>query len=247
MKEKQRIDQLLVNQGFYPSRERAKRAVMAGHVHAEGLNTLKPGMMVDADTTFTIKEHERYVSRGGYKLEAALEGFDLCIDTCVAIDLGASTGGFTDCLLQFGAAKVYAVDVGKGLIDWKLRNDERVIVKEQLNARYLTQNDIPESADVVTIDASFISLKLVIPPVLPLLNPGGNLLCLVKPQFEAGKGQVGKNGVVRDENLILTILDDMIQFVISHGLEVRGQVRSPILGPAGNKEYIIWAVKPLIR
>ncbi|MDX9702477.1 MAG: TlyA family RNA methyltransferase [Candidatus Auribacterota bacterium] len=240
---KQRIDQLLVTRGYYPTRERAKRAIMAGLVEADGFSILKPGMQIPEDTNFVVKEHDKFVSRGGYKIEEAINSFDLCVDKKVVLDLGASTGGFTDCLLQCGAKKVYAVDVGKGILDWSLRNDERVVVIEETNARYLKTEDIPELVDIVSADLSFISLKKVIPSVLPILKDKGWLLVLVKPQFEAGKGLVGKNGVVRDEKLISRIMEDMIDFLIQHGLQVNGQVRSPILGPKGNKEYMLWAVK----
>ncbi len=245
MKNKQRADQLLVNLGFYPSREKAKRSILAGLVSAEKYPKLKPGQLVALDTQFHIKERERFVSRGGYKLDGAIVAFDLCLDGMVALDIGSSTGGFTDCLLQCGVSKVYAVDVGKGLIDWRLRNDSRVILIEEKNARYLTQQDLPEQVDVITVDVSFISLKKIVPAALSLLKDNGYILTLVKPQFEAGKGQVGKNGVVKDEKLISTILQDMIEFFISIGLVLRGQVRSSIRGPAGNKEYILWAAKPL--
>ncbi len=240
---KQRIDQLLVTRGYYPTRERAKRAIMAGLVRAEGIPSLKPGMQVAEDINFILKEQEKFVSRGGYKIEEAINAFDLCIDKKVVLDLGASTGGFTDCLLQCGAQKVYAVDVGKGILDWSLRNDDRVVVIEETNARYLKPEDIPEQVDVVSADVSFISLKKVIPAALPILKEKGWVLALVKPQFEAGKDQVGKNGVVRDEKLISRILEDMVDFFTQHGLQVNGQVRSPILGPKGNKEYMLWAVK----
>ncbi|MEW6535742.1 MAG: TlyA family RNA methyltransferase [Candidatus Auribacterota bacterium] len=247
MKKKQRVDQLLVALGHFSTREQAKRAVMAGFVSVEGLQHLKPGQLIDTETEFIIKEREPFVSRGGYKLQAALDGFNLSVCSKICLDVGASTGGFTDCLLQYGAKKVYAVDVGKGLMDWSLRNDPRVVLIEEKNARYMVADDIPEQVDILTIDASFISLKIIIPAVLPFLKIGGYLLPLVKPQFEAGKGQVGKNGVVKDKNLILNILDDMIEFLTSIGLEVNGRVRSPILGPAGNKEFLIWAIKPSVR
>lgn len=240
---KLRVDQLLVNQGYFPTREKAKRAVMAGMVVVDGHESLKPGQQVPEETTFTIKGQDLFVSRGGYKIEEAIKSFDLCVDGKICLDIGSSTGGFTDCLLQCGASKVYAVDVGKGLLDWSLRNDERVVVIEETNARYLKPEDIPEKVDVVSIDVSFISLKKIIPAALPVLKEKGWVLSLVKPQFEAGKGQVGKNGVVRDEKLISQILDDMILFFIQHGLQVNGQVRSPILGPKGNKEYMLWALK----
>lgn len=244
MKNKQRVDQLLVNLGYYPTRERAKQAILAGAVSAKGYSMIKPGQTVADNTEFEIKEKERFASRGGYKLDEALMAFNLVITDAVAVDVGASTGGFTDCLLQAGVKKVYAVDVGKGLIHWSLRNDPRVVLIEEKNARYISKDDIPEETDIITIDVSFISLKKIIPAVLCLLKEKGYMLALVKPQFEAGKGKV-KKGVVKDEKLISTILTDMIQFFTSLGLMVKGQVRSPILGPAGNKEYILWAEKPL--
>ncbi len=243
MGKKQRVDQLLVDLGLYSSRERAKRSIMAGLVTARHYPSLKPGLMLDSDTVFSVKEKERVVSRGGYKLQGAIDGFDLCLDGKIAIDAGASTGGFTDCLLQAGVKKVYAVDVGKGLIDWSLRNNDKVILIEETNARYLKEEDIGEKVDLITIDVSFISLKKVVPALIPILKKGGYLLSLVKPQFEAGRGKVGKNGVVRDEKLICQILDDMIDFFSALGLEVNGKIRSPIKGPAGNKEYLLWSIK----
>jgi len=243
MAKKQRIDQLLVKRGLYESRERAKRAIMAGYVVVEGLQNLKPGHLVGEDTVFTIKEKEKFVSRGGYKLEGAINAFDLCLDGMTALDIGSSTGGFTDCMLQSGVKKVYAVDVGKGLIAWSLRNDERVNLIENKNARYFEQNDIPEKVDLITIDVSFISIKKIIPAVIKTLKQHGYILALIKPQFEAERAQISKNGVVKDIEVIHNILTDRINFFESHGLEVRGQVKSPILGPAGNREYLLWAVK----
>jgi len=243
MGRKQRVDQLLVDLGLYSSRERAKRAIMAGLVTAEKYPSLKPGLMLPSETIFKVKEKERFVSRGGHKLQGAIDGFDLCFDGKIAADIGSSTGGFTDCMLQAGVKKVYAVDVGKGLIDWSLRNDDRVILIEGTNARYLKEEDISEKVDLITVDVSFISLKKVVPALIPILKKDGYLLTLVKPQFEAGKGLVGKNGVVRDEKLICQILDDMINFFSASGLVVNGKVRSPIKGPAGNKEYVLWSVK----
>ena len=243
MAKKQRIDQLLVKRGLYQSRERAKRAVMAGYVEVEGLQNLKPGHLVAEDTTFIIKEKEKFVSRGGYKLEGAINAFDLCLYGMTALDIGSSTGGFTDCMLQSGVIKVYAVDVGKGLIAWSLRNDERVNLIENKNARYFKETDIPEKIDLITIDVSFISIKKIVPAVIKALKQHGYILALIKPQFEAERAQISKNGVVKDIEVIQNILEDRKFFFESLGLEVRGQVRSPILGPAGNREYILWAVK----
>lgn len=243
MKKKQRVDQLLVKLGLYLSRERAKRAVMAGAVVADGYSNLKPGQLVSTDTVFKVKEKEKFVSRGGYKLEGAINSFDLCLCGMTALDVGSSTGGFTDCMLQAGVKKVYAVDVGKGLIAWSLRNDERVCLIENKNARYFKENDISEKVDVITIDVSFISIKKIVPAVIKALKQYGYLLALIKPQFEAERYQISKNGVVRDTEVIQNILAERKTFFESIGLDVRGQVKSPILGPAGNREYVLWAVK----
>ena len=243
MKKKQRIDTLLVQYGFFASRERAKRAVMAGQVSIKGYPSIKPGQLVSEHTAFIIHETDRYASRGGDKLEGAVNAFDLCVKDAIALDIGASTGGFTDCLLQYGAQKVYAVDVGKSLLAESLCTDPRVIQIDKSNARYMQADDIPELVDIITMDVSFISIKKIIPVVIQFLKPGGMLLPLVKPQFEVGKENVGRKGVVRDKKLISNLLQDMIKFCHSLSLDVYGQVRSPITGPAGNREYLLWVVK----
>ncbi|MCB1195294.1 TlyA family RNA methyltransferase [bacterium] len=243
MKKRQQIVQLLVEKGFYPTCEQARRAIMAGKVSAEGYSSLKPGLLVHDAIEFEIREPERFVSRGGYKLEGALEAFNLIIQGKIALDIGASTGGFTDCLLQAGAQKVYAVDVGKFLLDESLRNDPRVVQIDGMNARFFKPADIPENVDIITMDVSFISIKKIIPALISSLKKEGIMLVLVKPQFEAKKNQVGKKGVVHDQKLISLILDDMIKFLKVLCLDVCGQVKSPITGPAGNQEYILWAVK----
>ncbi len=241
---KLRVDQLLVDLGYYPTREKAKRALLAGLVYVNDQQITKPGQQFLPETEFIIKEEERYVSRGGYKLETAIDSFDLCLHGMVAADIGSSTGGFTDCMLKSGVTKVYAIDVGKGLISWELRNDSRVILMEGINARYLKESDLPQKVNLMTIDVSFISIKKVLPAVLNLLTKKGTLLALIKPQFEAKKNQVGKNGIVKDESLIQEILDDMIVFFNNNGLIVNGRVRVPIIGKnISNKEYMMWAEK----
>jgi len=241
---KVRVDQLLVDLGYYPTREKAKRAVLAGLVFNCDQQILKPGQPFSKDTDFIIKEEERYVSRGGYKLETAIYSFDLCLHDMIAADIGSSTGGFTDCMLKSGVRKVYAIDVGKNLIDWHLRNDPRIVLMEGINARYIKESDLPEKVDLMTIDVSFISIKKVLPAVIALLKKKGMLLALIKPQFEVKKNQVGKNGIVKDDDLIQEILNDMMIFLKNIGFTVNGRVRVPIMGKnLSNKEYMLWAEK----
>ena len=244
---KERLDVILHQRGLAPSREKAQAMILAGLVMAGDKRLTKAGMRhpVDIDLAIKGKEHP-YVSRGGLKLAGALERFpDIDLKDAVAIDVGASTGGFTDVLLRAGAAKVYAVDVGHGQLAWSLRNDDRVVVMEKTNARHLAPEMVPETPDVVVCDASFISLRKVLPASLDLLRPGGALAALIKPQFEVGKGQVGKGGVVRDPALHQAVQDDVRQWLEQDlGWLVRGIVESPITGPEGNKEFVIVAVKP---
>ncbi len=233
-----RLDQLLVQLEYCESREQARRLIMSGTVLVGGEPATKPGHKYSEDVVVLVKEKLRFVSRGGYKLEAALDHFNIDPTGWICADLGASTGGFTDLLLQRGAAKVYAVDVGYGQLHWKLRQDQRVVVMERTNARYLQQ--LPEPVQLVTIDASFISLRLLLGPARQLLTPIGQIVALLKPQFEAGREQVGKGGVVRDSDVQRQVLDEIVTWSEVHGLSPQGLVPSPILGPKGNQEYLLW-------
>jgi 23S rRNA (cytidine1920-2'-O)/16S rRNA (cytidine1409-2'-O)-methyltransferase len=244
MAERLRLDVLLVEKGLVESRQRAAALVLAGKVLVEGHKALKAGQRVAPNTTLEVlDEGETYVSRGGIKLAGALEAFSIQVAGLVAMDVGASTGGFTDCLLRRGAKSVYAIDVGYGQLAWKLRQDSRVVVLERCNIRYLTHEQVLEPVDLAVIDISFISLKKVIPKVLEFLKADSMLLALVKPQFEVGRGQVGKAGVVRDPKLHLQVVDDLEAFCRNQGLEVEGVVESSLLGPKGNREFFISAVK----
>jgi len=256
-----RLDQALVERGFCESRERAKRAILAGQVRINGQPARKPSDSVRPDDELKLDAGEKYVSRGGHKLEHALVHFQLDVMGLTAIDLGASTGGFTDCLLQHGAGKVFAVDVGQGQLAWKLRHNPRVVVMEKTNARYLTSDSfaahaVKESAspdrepsaaepsgpvaDLVVVDCSFISLKRILPAAAPLLKPGGRIVALIKPQFEAGKAEADKGrGVITDAAVHERVLTELREFVATQaGLCWRGVVESPLLGPAGNKEFL---------
>ncbi|MDR2296209.1 MAG: TlyA family RNA methyltransferase [Clostridiales Family XIII bacterium] len=238
--QKERLDAILHERGFFASREKAKAAVMAGIVLVDGAPAPKAGMPVARDAEIRlIAPACPYVSRGGLKLAAALDGF--CIDPAgaVAVDIGASTGGFTDCLLQRGARRVYAVDVGYGQLDWKLRNDARVTNMERVNIRLLPAGAIPEKADLVTIDVAFISLKLVLPVAATLMAEDGAMICLVKPQFEAGRAQVGRKGIVRDEKVHAEVIRNAIAHGRENGLDARGPIPSPIKGAKGNTEFLM--------
>lgn len=237
-----RLDKLLVDRGLTPSRERAQALILAAKVLVDGQKITKAGQKVSPECrTQLLGEDIPYVSRGGLKLEHALRTFELQVQGMVAMDVGASTGGFTDCLLQHGAARVYAIDVGYGQLDWKLRQDPRVVVLERENIRYLERERIPEPIDLAAIDASFISLKLVIPAVLAFLHPGAHCVALIKPQFEAGREHVGKGGVVRDEAVHRAVCQSISDFLEAVGLRVKGMTSSPILGPKGNREFLILA------
>jgi 23S rRNA (cytidine1920-2'-O)/16S rRNA (cytidine1409-2'-O)-methyltransferase len=233
---KKRLDVLLVERGLVSSRETGRRLIMAGQVRVGGEISDKPGRRVAADAVLTVEAGLPYVSRGGFKLEAALERFELDVSGWVIADLGASTGGFTDCLLQRGVSRVYAIDVGYGQLAWSLRQDPRVIVMERINARYL--ETLPESVDLVTIDASFISLKLLFPTVARWLQDDGRAIPLIKPQYEAGRRQVGKGGVVRDPAVHCQVLMDLLTWVEAQGWGILGLAPSPLLGPAGNVEFL---------
>ena len=247
-----RLDVLLVERGLAESRAKAQALVMAGHVRIAGQVAWKPATPVDSESTVTVDSGPRFVSRGGEKLDAALEAFQLDVSGLVCADVGASTGGFTDCLLQRGAAKVYAIDVGKGILHWKLRNDPRVVVMEETNARYV--ESLPERVDLVTIDASFISLKILLSVIKSWLYPLSSfieqgkkkdernyIVALIKPQFEAGKKDVSRgDGVIRDPEIHKQVLLDVLTFAQNAGFSIRGLAKSPLLGPKGNVEFLAW-------
>jgi 23S rRNA (cytidine1920-2'-O)/16S rRNA (cytidine1409-2'-O)-methyltransferase len=235
-----RLDQAMVERGLCESRERAKRAILAGQVRVNSQLAQKPSDAVSPADKIILVAGEKFVSRGGHKLEHALDFFHLDVTGLVAIDIGASTGGFTDCLLQRGAHAVFAVDVGKGQLAWKLRQDKRVVVMEKTNARYLKPGQLPQSPDLAVVDCSFISLKKILPPAVALLKTEGKIVALVKPQFEAGKAEADKGrGVIRDASIHERILEELRQFVGDMNLDWRGTVESPLEGPAGNKEFLV--------
>jgi 23S rRNA (cytidine1920-2'-O)/16S rRNA (cytidine1409-2'-O)-methyltransferase len=254
---KARLDVLMVERGLAESRAQAQRLVMAGQVRVEGQMILKPAVSLDVNTRIELEEGRRFVSRGGEKLETALLGFGVPVQALVCADVGASTGGFTDCLLQHGAAKVYAIDVGQGILHWKLRQDKRVVVLEKTNARYLAC--LPEPVALVTVDASFISLKILLPVVRAWLGAlrstpevageeggvGGEVIALIKPQFEAGRKQTARgHGVIRDPIIHRQILVELLKFAQAEGYGIRGLLRSPLLGPKGNTEFLAWLEYP---
>ena len=242
---KERIDVLLVERGLAESRAKAQALILAGQVVVGDQRVDKPGTQVSVDAELRLKgEVLPYVSRGGLKLKAAIDRFGLDVRGRVCADIGASTGGFTDCLLQEGAIRVHAIDVGYGQLHEKLRTDPRVRSRERVNARYLTAEDLPEKVGVAVIDVSFISLTQVLPAVLPFLDPGGLLVALVKPQFEVGRERIGKGGVVRDAAARQEAIDTVAAFTREQGLEVRGVMDSPVPGPAGNVEALLAAGKP---
>jgi 23S rRNA (cytidine1920-2'-O)/16S rRNA (cytidine1409-2'-O)-methyltransferase len=236
---KERLDRMLFDKGLVESREKAKALILAGSVSVNGIVVDKAGAQVRPDDVLTLASKMPYVSRGGLKLEQAMKKFSLDVKEKVAMDVGASTGGFTDCLLQNGAIKVYAVDVGYGQIDLKLRNDNRVSVIEKTNIRYLEKSAVQDNIDIATIDVSFISLLKVIPKVLEFLKPDGEIMALIKPQFEAGRKDVGKGGVVKDESVHLNVIEMIKTGSEAMGLEVLGTTTSPIKGPKGNVEFLI--------
>lgn len=242
--DKKRLDLLLVEKGIAPSREKAKALIMAGTVMADGERADKAGELYDAKTVKLklIGDQLRYVSRGGLKLEKAMNSFPIELNGKICMDIGASTGGFTDCMLQNGAQKVYAVDVGYGQLAWSLRTDERVISLERTNIRYLEKEKVPDTVDFASIDVSFISLTLVLPVMKTFLKQDGEAVCLVKPQFEAGKGKVGKKGVVREPSIHLEVLQNILDFCNRNGLFVAGIDFSPVKGPEGNIEYLYYLI-----
>ena len=241
---KKRIDILLVEQGYFDSRERAKKAIMAGLVFVDNQRCDKAGTEVKEDANILVKGNPiPYVSRGGLKLEKALKEFPLKLDGKVCMDIGASTGGFTDCMLQNGASKVFSVDVGYGQFAWKLRTDERVVCMERTNIRYVTPEDIGEKLDFASIDVSFISLKTIMPATINLLKDNGEVVALIKPQFEAGREKVGKKGVVREESTHKEVVLGIVNYLLEHDLNVLGISYSPIKGPEGNIEYLVYFSK----
>ena len=237
---KERLDVLVVSRGLAPSREKAKAIIMAGNVLVDGQREDKAGSMFKDTVEITVKGHTLpYVSRGGLKLEKAMTHFGVTLKDKVCMDVGASTGGFTDCMLQNGAVKVYSIDVGHGQLDWKLRNDERVVCMERTNIRYVVPEDIQELSQFTSIDVSFISLTKVLGPARELLNDNGEMVCLIKPQFEAGREKVGKKGVVRDAAVHRRVLERLVSYCSGQGWTVTGLTYSPIRGPEGNIEYLL--------
>ena len=239
MKVKKRLDVLLTEQGYAESRSKAQAIIMSGLVYVDGQKADKPGISYEESVSLEVRGAAcPYVSRGGLKLEKALRDFGVKPEGFVCSDSGASTGGFTDCLLQQGASKVFAIDVGYGQLDWKIRSDPRVVVMERTNIRYVTQEQLGEPLDLSVIDVSFISLKIVLPAIKALLKPTGQVLCLIKPQFEAGKEKVGKKGVVRDPAIHKEVLDDFVALAQELNFKIMGLTFSPVKGPEGNIEFL---------
>jgi len=234
---RRRIDSLLVDRGLVESRAKAQALIMAGEVIVDGKAAIKPGTLVTKEAVITILEPPPFVGRGGIKLDYALDQFQLDVSSKVVADIGASTGGFTDCLLKRGARRVYAVDVGYGQLDYRLRQDKRVVVMERVNARYPIP--LPEKVDLATVDLSFISVEKVIPVVVPLVKEGGCLVVLIKPQFEAKRSEVGKGGVVKQALVHARVLGRFIAWMIAHGFRLGGLAASPILGASGNREFFV--------
>ena len=246
MPKKSRLDQLLVGQGVFPSRGQARRAILAGQVKVGTRIAAKPSELLDAGAAISVKPTRKYVGRGALKLESALNHFQIDVQGKTALDIGASTGGFTDCMLQRDAEKVYAVDVGYGQLDWKLRNDPRVTVLEQINARFLTRDQIQEPVDICVIDVSFISLTLILPNAFTLLKPAGLILALIKPQFELQRSDVGKGGIIRDPHLHQKAQDKIVAFVNYLGHVVTGIAPAAIKGADGNQEFFACIRKRLV-
>jgi 23S rRNA (cytidine1920-2'-O)/16S rRNA (cytidine1409-2'-O)-methyltransferase len=238
MSSKLRLDIALHERGLAPSREKARAMIMAGEVLVDGNMIDKPGTRINVESDLTVKNKPRFVSRGGDKLAGALVDFQFDVTDKICADVGASTGGFTDCLLQHGATKVYAIDVGYGQLDYMLRQDPRVITIERTNARYLEKLDEP--VNLVVVDASFISLKMLLPPIKGWLTPQADVIALIKPRFEAGKKEVGKGGVVKDSTIHARVIEEILNFGQNQGFIVRGLTTSPLKGPAGNIEFLVW-------
>lgn len=244
MSAKQRLDVALVERGLVESREKAKALIMSGIVYVNNQKCDKAGDNVKPDDNIEVRgESLKYVSRGGLKLEKAVSSFELSLNGCVCADIGASTGGFTDCMLQNGAVKVYAIDVGYGQLAWKLRTDERVINLERTNFRYVTHEQVPDKLDFASVDVSFISLSHILPVMRELLRDGGRAVCLIKPQFEAGKENVGKKGVVRDKNIHVSVIEKICALVSENKFSLLGLDFSPVKGPEGNIEYLCYIEK----
>ncbi|MBO5857822.1 MAG: TlyA family RNA methyltransferase [Clostridia bacterium] len=241
---KVRLDLYLFENGFTESREKAKALIMSGIVYVNDQKELKPGRDIKSDDEVEVRGSTlKYVSRGGLKLEKAMQEFPIELTDCICMDIGASTGGFTDCMLQNGAKKVYSIDVGYGQLAWKLRSDERVVNLERTNFRYVTHEQIPEDIDFASVDVSFISLKIILPVMYELLKDDGEAVCLIKPQFEAGREKVGKKGVVRDVNVHTEVIENIVSFAASQKFIVSGLSFSPVKGPEGNIEYLIFLKK----
>ncbi len=238
MTAKKRLDMLVIERGLAPSREKARAMIMAGEIFVDGNIVDKAGMPIAETAAIAATEKPRFVSRGGQKLAAALQAFPVAVEQRICADIGASTGGFTDCLLQHGAARVYAIDVGYGQMALPLRDDPRVILMERTNARFVEQ--LPEPIELVVIDASFISLRLLLPRAVSWLTSNGDILALIKPQFEAGQRDVGKGGVVRNGNVHRRVLYETLEFTRTINLKSEGLIRSPLKGPAGNIEFLVW-------
>lgn len=244
MAEKKRLDLLVYERGLAESREKAKALIMSGIIYVDNQKSDKPGTTYNDTVKVELRGNKlKYVSRGGLKLEKAIKSFNLNLKDKITVDIGASTGGFTDCMLQNGAKKVYSVDVGYGQLDWKLRNDERVVNLERTNIRYVTKEQIPDEIDFFSVDVCFISLCLVLPSVRPLLKENSEAVCLIKPQFEAGRGNIGKNGVVRDKNIHIEVIKKIYNFCLENGFDIFDLDYSPIKGPEGNIEYLIYIRK----
>ena len=240
MSDKIRLDIAVTQRGLAESREKAKALIMAGQVYLNGQKELKAGATVKPDDEIEVRgSRNPFVSRGGLKLEKAAEKFDIDLADCICMDIGASTGGFTDCMLTHGAKKVYSIDVGYGQLAWKLRTDERVVNMERTNFRYVTHEQIPEDIDFASVDVSFISLKIILPVLRELLKGDGQAVCLIKPQFEAGREKIGKKGVVRDPQVHIEVIENIVAFALENGFDVKNLDFSPIKGPEGNIEYLM--------
>ena len=244
LSDKIRLDIALTQRGLAASREKAKALIMAGQVYVNGQKELKAGTAVKPDDSVEVRGSQNpFVSRGGLKLQKAAQNFDISLENCICMDIGASTGGFTDCMLSHGAKKVYAIDVGYGQLAWKLRTDERVVNMERTNFRYVTHEQIPEEIDFASVDVSFISLKIILPVLRELLKNDGQAVCLIKPQFEAGREKIGKKGVVRDPEVHIEVVKTITAFALECGFGIKNLDFSPIKGPEGNIEYLIHIFK----